>query len=109
MFLDINKNKKARLLHYARDKVYNIYHRFIDERIGRRQLISSMAVPVEYKRIKHALTKYFTPKKHFLLNIKILTDTTKPRRQYGCILDQTTNSGTELQVSQCWKVTEIEK
>jgi hypothetical protein len=66
--LDItdDKRKKAFLLHYVGDDVYNVYNSFSDERkgIGAVLRVGEEDHPNEYEALKKSLADYFTPKQN---------------------------------------------
>ncbi|KAK7099608.1 hypothetical protein V1264_003723 [Littorina saxatilis] len=66
--LDITKyaRKKALLLHFCGDEVYNIVESFSEEKkgAGATRQVEGRAVPNEYVTLRDSLTEYFTPKKN---------------------------------------------
>ncbi|KAK7091555.1 hypothetical protein V1264_009220 [Littorina saxatilis] len=66
--LDITKDarKKALLLHFCGDEVYNIVESFSEEKkgAGATRQVEGRAVPNEYVTLRDSLTEYFTPKKN---------------------------------------------
>ena len=58
---DSDKKRKATLLHYAGDKVFDIYHSFTDHQKARED---GSTIPNEYEMTKKSLTDHFTPQKN---------------------------------------------
>ena len=71
--------KKAHLLHYARDDVFEIVDTMTDAQkgIGAIMTAGENSVPTEYSVLKKSLEEYFTPKK----NIQISCETLKFRQR----------------------------
>ena len=65
--IDSDKKRKATLLHYAGDGVFDIYHSFTDQQKGSGATTTTedgSTIPNEYEKTKKSLTDHFTPQKN---------------------------------------------
>ena len=65
--IDSNKKRKATLLHYAGDEVFDIHHNFTDQQKGIGAITTTgdgSTIPNEYETTKKSLTDHFTPQKN---------------------------------------------
>lgn len=70
--IDNDKKRKATLLHFAGDEVFNIFHNFTDQQkgIGATTISDDNLVESnEYEATKKSLTNYFMPQKNILYKI----------------------------------------
>ena len=70
--IDSNKKRKATLLYYAGDKVFDIYHSFTDQQKGTGTTTTTedgSTIPNEYEMIKKLLTDPFMPQKNISYKI----------------------------------------
>ena len=65
MDVEDDKKKKAMLLTYAGEEVFDIYSRFTDEEKGENvtRRVDKQFVSAEYERLKQSLHEYFTPRR----------------------------------------------
>ena len=70
--IDRDKKRKATLLHYTGDEVFDIYHSFTDQQKGIGTTTTTedgSTIPNEYETTKKSLTDHFTPQKNMSYEI----------------------------------------